>query len=83
MQTEIRDKARLLAANGDTIQGSIWDIKQPGFVEADRVAHCGNSLAGLFAWSLTMTDICTQWTECRAVWHKAATGENSNGSGPR
>jgi len=39
------------------IQGSIWDIKQPGFVEADTVAHCGNSLAGLFVWSLTMRDI--------------------------
>ena len=21
-----------------------------------------------------MTDICTQWTECRAVWHKASPG---------
>lgn len=56
------------------IQGSVWNIEQPGFVEADTVAHCGNSLQGLFAWSLTLTDICTQWTECRAVWHKAASG---------
>lgn len=56
------------------IQGSIWDVEVPGFLEADTVAHCGNSLCGQFAWSLTMTDINTQWTECRAVWHKAAKG---------
>ena len=48
------------------IQSGIWDITQPGFMEADTVAHCGDSLAGDFVWSLTMTDICTGWTECRA-----------------
>ena len=56
------------------IQGATWDIAVPGFMEADTVAHCGNSLAGEFAWSLTMTDVCTQWTECRAIWHKGAKG---------
>jgi len=54
------------------IQGSRWDVEVPGFLEADTMAHCGDSLAGQFAWSLTMTDINTQWTECRVVWHKAA-----------
>ena len=34
-----------------------WDISQPGFMEADTVAHCGNSIAGDFVWSLTLTDI--------------------------
>lgn len=51
-----------------------WDVTQPGFVEADTVAHCGNSLAGDFVWSLTMTDILTGWTECRATWNKGAQG---------
>ena len=51
-----------------------WDETLPGFVEADTVAHCGNSLAGDFVWSLTMTDIVTSWTECRATWNKGATG---------
>ena len=51
-----------------------WDVSQPGFVGADTVAHCGNSLAGDFAWSLTMTDILTGWTECRAIWNKGAQG---------
>lgn len=56
------------------LQGNAWDISQPGFMEADTVAHCGNSLAGDFAWSLTVTDLCSGWTECRAVWNKGATG---------
>lgn len=51
-----------------------WDITRPGFVEADTVAHCGNSLAGNFVWSLTMTDILTGWTECRATWNKGSVG---------
>jgi hypothetical protein len=43
-------------------------------MEADTVAHCGNSLAGDFIWSLTMTDIVTGWTECRATWNKGSQG---------
>lgn len=56
------------------IQAGVWDVTQPGFMEADTVAHCGDSLAGSFVWSLTMTDICTGWTECRATWNKGADG---------
>lgn len=51
-----------------------WDAEKPGFLEADTVAHCGTSLTGSFAWSLTMTDINSGWTELRAVWNKGATG---------
>lgn len=51
-----------------------WDVTQPGFMEVDTVAHCGNSLAGDFVWSLTMTDILTAWTENRATWNKGADG---------
>ena len=51
-----------------------WNEEEPGFLEADTVAHCGTSLAGSFAWSLTMTDINSGWTELRAVWNKGAIG---------
>jgi hypothetical protein len=51
-----------------------WDTSQPGFLEADTVAHCGDTLAGDFAWSITFTDICSSWTENRAVWNKGARG---------
>ena len=43
-------------------------------MEADTVAHCGNSMAGDFIWSLTLTDIHSSWTECRATWNNGAQG---------
>ncbi len=45
-------------------------IKEPGFIEADTVAHCGTSLAGDFVNTLTMTDVFTGWTENRAMLGK-------------
>jgi len=47
-----------------------WDVTEPGFMQADTVAHCGSSMEGDFAWSLTFTDIFSGWTENRAVWNK-------------
>lgn len=35
----------------------------PGFVEIDLVLHCGASLQGEFARTLTVTDVHTGWTE--------------------
>ncbi len=63
-----------LLRNQIPIRTHSWDISQPGFMEADTVAHCGNSLAGNFIWSLTLTDIHTGWTEARATWNNGATG---------
>lgn len=51
-----------------------WDVSQPGYLEADTVAHCGDSMAGNFAWSINLTDIHSGWTETRAVWNKGAQG---------
>jgi hypothetical protein len=51
-----------------------WDDNEPGFLEADTVAHCGNHIDGSFVWSITFTDIHTTWTENRAVWNKGAEG---------
>jgi hypothetical protein len=56
------------------IQGEVWNEKRPGFMEADRVAHCGGSLAGSFVWSLTYTDLASTWTAGRAVFNKGAHG---------
>ncbi|HZD07549.1 MAG TPA: hypothetical protein VE176_04835 [Candidatus Limnocylindrales bacterium] len=47
-----------------------WDVSGPGWLEADTVAHCGESMAGDFCWSVTLTDVHTQWTEARAVWNR-------------
>ena len=46
------------------------NIEEPGFIEADTVAHCGTSMAGEFVNTLTMTDLYSGWTETRAVWSK-------------
>ena len=63
-----------LLKNQIPIKTDNWDVTQPGFLEADTVAHCGNSLSGNFVWSLTLTDILTAWTECRATWNKGSAG---------
>ncbi|WP_461522148.1 transposase [Porticoccus sp.] len=67
-------KPGTLLRNQIPIRTHAWDVTEPGFLEADTVAHCGNSLAGDFVWSLTLTDYCTGWTECRATWNKGAHG---------
>ena len=67
-------KPGFLLKNKIPIKPDHWDVTKPGFMEADTVAHCGNSMAGNFIWSLTLTDICTAWTEIRAVWNKGHTG---------
>jgi len=63
-----------LLRNQIPIRTHHWDVTQPGFVEADTVAHCGNSIAGEYVWSLTFTDILTTWTENRATWGKGSIG---------
>ena len=50
------------------------DVTQPGVMEADTVAHCGNSMDGDFVWSLTLTDVFSGWTYNRAVWNKGYEG---------
>ena len=50
------------------------DVNKPGVMEADTVAHCGNTLEGNFVWSLTLTDIFSGWTENRAVWNRGYEG---------
>lgn len=47
---------------------------EPGHCEIDTVAHCGASMSGTFAWTLTLTDILTGWTETFAIWGKDGSG---------
>jgi hypothetical protein len=63
-----------LLRNQIPIRTEHWDVSAPGWLEADTVAHCGNSLEGDFIWSVTYTDIFSGWTVLRAVWNKAAAG---------
>jgi len=56
------------------IKTNQWDEKKPGFLEADTVAHCGTSTAGMFVFTVNCVDIATGWTEQRAVWGKGERG---------
>jgi hypothetical protein len=44
----------------------------PGVIEADTVAHCGPTLIGEFARTLTMTDLVTGWTENQSIRNNAS-----------
>ena len=48
-----------------------WDETQPGFLEADLVAHCGGHPEGSFLYTLTLTDIATGWTECLPLLYRS------------
>ena len=48
-----------------------WDTQQPGFLEMDLVAHCGNTTQGQYLNTLTCTDLATGWTEVLAVLHRS------------
>jgi hypothetical protein len=48
-----------------------WDQEQPGFMEIDLVAHCGNTTEGQYLNTLTCTDICTGWTDVTALSHRS------------
>ena len=52
-------------------RGGPPDTTTPGHIEADTVAHCGDTTAGNFVYSLTFTDLYSGWTELRAIWNKS------------
>ena len=57
-----------------SINTNQWDEFRPGFLKADTVAHCGDSLQGMFAYTIDFVDIATGWTEQRAAWGKGEKG---------
>lgn len=56
------------------VQPKDWNITEPGHAQADTVSHCGESAAGAFASTLTLTDIDSHWTEMRAALTKQHRG---------
>lgn len=43
-----------------------WNEDEPGFLEIDLVAHCGDNTRGEYINTLDMTDVATGWTICAA-----------------
>jgi hypothetical protein len=48
-----------------------WNETQPGFLEADLVAHCGGQPEGSFLYTFTLTDVATGWTECLPLRYRS------------
>ena len=44
-----------------------WNENKPGFLEADLVAHCGDSAEGFYLTTLSTVDVATGWCEPVAV----------------
>ncbi len=57
-----------------------WAGTRPGALQADLVAHCGESTAGFYLTTLLAVDVATGWTEVEAVWGK---GQGRVGGGVR
>lgn len=47
-----------------------WQENQPGFLEIDTVAHCGESAEGFYLNTLCGVDVASGWTECIPVFGK-------------
>jgi len=56
------------------IKTNQWDEARSGFLEADTVAHCGDTTAGIYVNTIDFVDIATSWTEQRAIFGKGERG---------
>lgn len=52
------------------VRSGAWEVDEPGWMEADTVAHCGGNMGGSFIWSVSFCDIYSGWTEVRACWNR-------------
>lgn len=52
----LKKQVAIRTANG-------WEEDKPGYCEIDTVAHCGECYEGTFHFTLSLTDICTGWSE--------------------
>ncbi len=78
-RAEHRVKGRCTTKPGSLLKSQIpihtwvdWDDSRPGFVEIDVVCHDGGTVGGEYAYTLTVTDVATGWTENRSVLNKDA-----------
>jgi hypothetical protein len=55
-----------------------WAELAPGHAQIDTVAHCGGSVAGDFAYTLSFVDSSTYWGVRRAQWNKGQESTKNN-----
>ena len=68
-----RTQPGLLLKHQIAVKADNWEVRSPGFVEIDLVAHSGHSGAGEFGHTLNVTDIHSGWTESRAILGRSQT----------
>jgi len=71
---------KMVRGKGTTKPGSIhslipirsgpWDEVRAGTIQIDTVAHCGDSIAGDFIYTVNATDVATLWGARLAQWNK-------------
>lgn len=69
-----RTKPGTLLRHKIPVRTDTWDVRRPGYLEADLVSHSGESSFGEFVFSLNLTDIFSSWTETHAVMGKGKLG---------
>jgi hypothetical protein len=76
-------KGKSLTKAGSLLKQSIkvrtfadWKEAEPGFFEADLVAHCGERVDGAFLNTLVLTDIATAWTEFAPLLRRSSADVN-------
>lgn len=47
-----------------------WTGVEPGSLQVDLVAHCGESTEGFYLHTLVAVDVVTSWCECEVIWGK-------------
>lgn len=52
------------------VRSGPWEGAPAGTVQIDTVAHCGDSIAGDFVYTVNATDVATLWGARRAQWNK-------------
>jgi integrase-like protein len=63
-----RPRARSAASRSIPVRTfADWKEPEPGLLEIDLVAHCGDNIGGSYAHTLTLTDVASGWTECIAL----------------
>jgi hypothetical protein len=77
-RTKLPQRGRSTTKPGSLLKHTIpirtfadWNENQPGFVEMDLVAHCGESTSGEYLNTLSAIDIDTRWCEFLALPNKS------------
>jgi hypothetical protein len=52
------------------VRSGPWDDAPAGTMQIDTVAHCGDTVAGDFVYTVNATDVATLWGARRAQWNK-------------